>query len=221
MLKVVVVEDEPDLCRLLASSLDQVEGLCCTGHYESAEEALSALEQLDAVDVFLMDINLPGRSGIELVRELIERNPDQKILMHTVFEESEEVIAALKAGAKGYILKRTPFAELVQAIRDTATGGAPMTPQVARHVVRFFNEMGEGNETVLEDLEALTSREQEILEMVAKGYQNKEVARLLEISHDTVRVHLRNIFAKWQVSNRTQAVTTYLSHKKGRQDPSY
>lgn len=213
-MNIAIVEDDLALLDSLSNALQTTPNISSVHTYSTAEAALEEIPQLE-IDVVLMDINLPGINGVECVAKLITGNSELKILMHTVFEDSDDVFAALRAGALSYILKRTSFPQLLEAIEATYAGEAAMTPRIARHLVRDFQSQQSISSTAPEngELEDLTDRESEILGLVAKGYQNKEIARELDISADTVRVHLRNVYAKWQVSNRTQAVTAYLANK--------
>ena len=208
MIKVAIIEDDEELLGQLVAIIEDHTELSCCGSFADAESALIAMSSME-VDVFLLDINLPGMSGVDLVRPLLREKPEARVLMHTVFEDDEKLFAALRAGADGYLLKRSSLEELLHAIQDVFEGGSPMTPHIARKVVRSFYR-GEASEP---ELEPLTAREEEVLKLVAQGYSNKEVAKELDINPDTVRVHLRHIFQKWQVSNRTQAVTTYLDQQ--------
>lgn len=212
-MKIAIVEDDQALLAALTAGMKESNDVEEVLAFADAESALAAIPDIP-VDVILMDINLPGMSGVDCVRELIRRDSQAKILMHTVFEDTDEVFSALRAGALSYILKRTPFPELMAAVRATNAGETAMTPRIARHVVRYF-QTAKGTSPATVDAheapkERLTDREHQTLSLVAKGFQNKEVARELEISADTVRVHLRNIFHKWQVNNRTQAVAAFL-----------
>ncbi|MFM8414222.1 MAG: LuxR C-terminal-related transcriptional regulator, partial [Planctomycetota bacterium] len=169
------------------------------------------------VDVVVMDIKLPGMSGIECARRLKERCPDIAILMLTVYDETDLIFDALRAGAGGYLLKRAATTELVQAIKDVLDGGAPMTAHVARRVVDYFREPlrppaagSKAGVTAGERLaERLTEREQEVLESLARGYSNREISDLFAISVPTVRTHLRSIYSKLHVRSRTQAALKY------------
>lgn len=204
---IIVVEDEDDLRQAIVGRLSETEGFDCIASVGTGAEAIQVC--LDAEPrIVLMDINLPDISGVECVVRILDEKPDCQILMYTAFEDSHLVFDSLKAGAAGYIVKHKSFDELVAGIRDVLEGGAPMTPRIARKVVRSFRPEA----PVGDDGEPLTDREQEILNLVAQGLQNKEVARELNISPDTVRVHLRNIYSKWQVRNRAEATAKYLGN---------
>lgn len=157
-------------------------------------------------DVVLMDIHLPNMSGVECTARLRQLAPSLQILMLTVYEDSETIFKALKAGASGYLLKRTAPAQILEAIADVHRGGAPMTSEIARKVVQSFR----APEPSPPGTEPLTRREEEILELLARGYASKEIAEALSISFDTVRTHLRHIYEKLHVRSRTEAVIKYL-----------
>jgi len=161
---------------------------------------------LTLVDVVLVDISLPGASGIECVRRLKRLRPEIHILMFTVHEDSERIFQSLRAGASGYILKRSLPAEILEAIHEVASGGAPMTPAVARRVLLHFHQ----NSVATEELEQLTSREGEVLHHLSTGYTAKEIAANLHISFETVRNHIKSIYTKLQVNSRAEAVVKYL-----------
>lgn len=206
-IKVAIVEDNDKIREGLATLIDGSEGFQCSAAYESAEEALRQLPAYKP-DVVLMDIHLPRMSGIECVEKLKEKNPDLQIMMLTVYEDDEKIFKSLTAGATGYILKRTPPAELLESIRELHEGGSPMSDQIARKVVQAFQQMGKSSK----ETKNLSDREMEILSFLAKGYHDKEIADHFFLSVKTVRTHLRNIYQKLHVRSRTEAVLKYL-HK--------
>ena len=206
-IKVAIVEDNDRVREGLSTLIDGSEGFRCTAAYESAEEALRSLPAYNP-DVVLMDIHLPRMSGIECVVKLKESRPELQIMMLTVYEDNDSVFKSIVAGATGYILKRTPPAELLEAIRDLHEGGSPMSDQIARKVVQAFQEMGKSSS----ETENLSDRELEILSYLAKGYNDKEIADKFFLSIKTVRTHLRNIYKKLHVRSRTEAVLKFL-HK--------
>ena len=212
---IALVEDNKDLIDSLVPLLNQTEGLCCQYIFTNGEDALSALPELSC-DLVIMDLQLPGINGVQCVEQLMAIKPELNILMYTAFDNSEDVFAALRAGACGYILKRAPFNDLLKAIKDAEAGGAPMSPHIARKVVRFFHqqesqqqESHQQNKPNNTTLEPLTGREHSILSLVAKGNSNKAIAKELDIANETVKVHLRNIYKKWQVNSRTQAIILF------------
>jgi DNA-binding NarL/FixJ family response regulator len=202
---VAIVEDEKSLREDLADLINSRKGLRCIATFGSAEEALRGLPEKPP-HVVIMDINLPGMSGIECTRALRAKLPDTEIVMLTMFEDAELIFAALRAGASGYLLKRFAAAELTTAIEQTHRGGSPMTPQIARHVVRFFQTQGRA----IAESDALTEREYDLLSLLARGRQYKEIADQLGISVDTVRSHIRRIYRKLHVHSRTEAAVKFL-----------
>jgi DNA-binding NarL/FixJ family response regulator len=211
---VALVEDDMGVRRSLRSLLASEPGLACTCSCATGEEAVRKIPDA-GVDVVVMDIKLPGMSGIECARRLKERCPTLAILMLTVYDETDLIFDALRAGAGGYLLKRAVTTELVHAIKDVLEGGAPMTAPVARRVVDYFHESQESPEprrpaaAPAAVADRLTEREQEIVEHLSRGYSNREIAEAFGISVPTVRTHLRSIYAKLHVRSRTQAALKY------------
>jgi DNA-binding NarL/FixJ family response regulator len=205
LINVGIVEDNNKIREGLAAIIDGSDGFRCKAKYVTAEEALKQLPK-ENPDVVLMDINLPGMSGIECVVKLKEILPEVQVMMLTVYEDNETIFKSLIAGATGYILKRTPPAELLEAIKELHGGGSPMSDQIARKVVQAFQQMGKSSK----ETENLSERESEILSYLSKGYHDKEIADKLFISVKTVRTHLRNIYQKLHVRSRTEAVLKYL-----------
>jgi DNA-binding NarL/FixJ family response regulator len=205
-IKVSIVEDDDRIRNSLSSLIDGSDGFRCVSAHRSAEEALRQIPGVKP-DVVLLDINLPEMSGIECIQKLKSRIETVKILMHTVYEDEEQLFTSLRAGAHGYLLKRTPPTKLLEAIADVHAGHSAVSSQMARLMVKFFHQLGP-----VSGAEKLTHREVEILEHLAKGYQNKEIADLLGIGFDTVRTHLRNIYEKLHVNSRAEAVMKYFGH---------
>lgn len=205
MIRLAIVEDDAVTRRSLTSIVEEARGMHCLATCATGEEALKCLPDLQP-DVVLMDINLPHMSGIECVRRLRERLPRTQVLMLTVYEDSDSIFRALRAGASGYLLKRSEPEQLLEGIRDVFQGGSPMTSQIARKVVQTFRASDEAQDLSLK----LTEREAEILDYLAKGYANKEIADKLQVSVPTVRTHLRSIYEKLHVHSRTEAVAKYL-----------
>jgi len=204
-IKVAIVEDDEGIRSSLVQLLRREHTFKLTGDYPSAEAAIIEIPR-NPPDVVLMDINLPGIKGPECVRQLKAQVPAVQFLMLTVYEDGESLFNSLKAGASGYLLKRTASARLLDAIRDVHSGGSPMTPQLARRVVQFFMEPVEKESP----LAALTPGEKEFLDQLAKGYAYKEIADRMNISIDTVRSYVRNVYEKLHVHSRTEAVVKYL-----------
>jgi DNA-binding NarL/FixJ family response regulator len=198
---VAVVEDNPELREELISLFSGFDRFSCVAIYSTAEEALRDLPAVKP-DVILMDINLPGMSGIECVRRLKTRLPSVPVVMLTVYEDDDSIFESLKAGAVGYLLKKTPPARILDAIREVHGGGSPMSNQIARRVLATF----QATPARPDDGDVLSPREQEILSQVARGLRYKEIADTLYISTDTVRTHLRNVYRKLQVRSATEAL---------------
>ena len=205
-INVSIVEDDDGIREDMAVLINGASELQCVSTHPSAEQALEQIP-LKQPDVVLMDINLPNMSGIDCVRKLKETMPSVQILMLTMYEDSEQIFNSLAAGASGYLLKRTPPAKIIDAIREVRNGASPMSGKIARIVVQYFHKVP----TTAPDQEKLSKREEEILELLSKGYRYKEIADSLNISFDTVRSHLRNIYEKLHVSSRTEAVVKYLA----------
>ena len=206
IIKVAIVEDDVRVRKSLAQLIDLSEGFRCVNQYASAEKALAGLPT-DPPDVVVMDINLPGMSGVDCVRKLKQILPASQILMLTVYDQTENIFNALAAGASGYLLKQTAPAELLASIRDVYGGGSPMSSHIARKVVQSFQTPR------VADGQALTPREQEVLDYLTKGYMYKEIASLLHISFDTVHTHTRHIYEKLHIRSRTELMTTHLRTK--------
>lgn len=201
---VSIVEDDEPVRTMLANWIQQAPGFRCASTHPSAESALAALPS-EKPAVILMDINLPGISGIECVRRLKPSLPGTQFIMLTIYEDSEHIFNALAVGACGYLLKRLSRVELLAALRDVQAGGSPMTSNIARKVVQSFerptNPSGEAME--------LSAREREVLEFLARGYLYKEIADLLQISGPTVNTYIRRIYEKLHVRSRSQAVAKF------------
>ena len=203
-----IVEDDAGLRDSLTRLIAGAEGWKVTGVYATAEAALPAILR-QPPNLVLMDINLPGMSGIECVQRLKEKQPELLVLMVTVYDNSDQVFAALAAGACGYLLKRDIPVKLVDSLSDALQGGSPMSSHIARQVVKFFHHQGQARK----ETDDLTTREKQILELLAQGSLYKEIAAELGIGTETVNTHIRNIYAKLHVRSRTEAVIKFL---KGR-----
>jgi DNA-binding NarL/FixJ family response regulator len=203
-IKIALVEDMDGVRERLAALLNEVPGLRCVGAHATGEEAVQQIPA-EQPDVALVDVHLPGMSGIECVAKLKSQVPKLQILMLTRFEQSDLIFNSIRAGASGYLLKSTPPAELIQAVEQVHSGGAPMSMQIARKVVDHFRQI----QQPASDVETLTEREQEILELLAKGYYYKEIGDTLNITYNTVRTHLHHIYEKLHVQSRTGAVLKF------------
>jgi DNA-binding NarL/FixJ family response regulator len=169
--------------------------------FKTAEEALYDIPKLKP-DIVIMDINLPGMNGIECIRQVKDKSPGTQFMMFTVYENDEKVFEALKAGASGYLLKNTGLIQLIEALKELHNGGSPMSANIARKLVTVFRE----KETGGQPLEILSRRENEILQLLAKGLLYKEIAEQLFISNNTVKQHIHKIYEKLHVQNRTEAI---------------
>jgi DNA-binding NarL/FixJ family response regulator len=201
---VAIVEDDAILRNSLAKLLGGARGVRCAGECATADVVLEKLPSLKP-DVVLMDLNLPQMSGIECIRRLKEHLPTTPVIVLTVYEDSEHIFRALKAGACGYLLKRSEPEEVLDAIRDARDGGSPMSSQITRRVVLSSHERAKGPDEI-----KLTDRENEILSFLSKGFANKEIADKMNISVPTVRTHLRHIYEKLHVRSRTEAILKHL-----------
>lgn len=207
-ISVSIVEDNDKLRATLARVIARADGFSCASDYGTAEDALAGLPKIKP-DVVLMDINLPGMNGVECVRQLKALLPGTQVMMLTVYEDTENIFNALTAGASGYMLKRTPAKELLEAIRDVQRGGSPMTTHIARKVVLSFQKSA-GEQAVADELSTLSDREQQVLDLLAQGLIYKEIGEKLNISYETVHTYIRRIYEKLQVRTRTEAVAKFL-----------
>lgn len=210
MINVAIVEDNSTIREGLSALINGTEGYKCVGSFGDAESFLQKFNLLD-INVVLMDIGLPGMNGIDGVKNAVIKNPDISILMLTVYEESEFVFDALCAGACGYLVKKTPPARLLEAIKDANDGGSPMSSRIARQVITAFKE-GKGV-LIDEDEFDLTEREVSVLNLLADGFNYQEIAENLFISVDTVRHHIRNIYKKLHVHSQSEAVAKAIRKK--------
>lgn len=211
LIKVAIVEDDLENQKCLKLMVESSGELFCVGVFESAELFTDKFKHLD-VDVVLMDINLPGNSGIECVKELKEIKPNVEFLMCTHLEDADKIYAALKVGATGYILKNTTTEKLIDAVKEIYAGGSPMSPQIARKVIKAFP----GDEKDSKLVDSLTKREKEIAELLSLGYPYKIVADKLAVSIETVRTRIRDIYSKLQVHSRTDAINMLYPKTKSR-----
>ncbi len=199
--RVVIVEDDDWLRGDLEREIGQMPDFKVIQTFNTAESALKGIPALRP-DVVLMDINLPGLSGIECLRRLKTASPQLQVLMLTVYEESEQIFNSLLAGASGYLLKRTPMPQIIESIRQVRTGGSPMTANIARKVVQYFNRIG----NQASECDRLSPREREVLELLARGDAYKQIAEKLGVSLETVRMNVKNLYTKLHVHSRGEAV---------------
>lgn len=204
MIKIAIVEDNATTREVLKEVVEQVPEYVCVGVYDTAEAALRSLPKR-LPDVLLMDIQLPSMSGIECVGQLKKMFPEMLVIMVTVYEDPDRIFSALRAGASGYLLKRTAPEEIIAAIREVSSGGGPMSGEIARKVIEYFGrQMNPAPE-----VECLTFREKEVLDLLANGFSNKEISSRLFVTVDTVRWHLNHIYSKLHVHSRTEAILKY------------
>jgi DNA-binding NarL/FixJ family response regulator len=206
---VSIVEDNPQVRSSLSKLIDGTGGFRCVSRHGSAEEALVEIPKLKP-DVVLMDINLPGINGVECVRKLKPQLPKTQIIMLTVYQNTEHIFNALAAGATGYMLKQTPPAELLAAIKDVHVGGSPMSSHIARKIVQSFQQPAPAASA---EAASLSPREAEVLDLLAKGFLYKEIAEQMKVSYATVHTHIRHIYEKLHVRSRTEAVAKHLAQK--------
>jgi len=204
-IKVCLIEDDDWIRNNLAAQIAKRDGFACARCFNSGEQALAEIQK-DIPDVILVDINLPKMNGIECVRKLKSLIPDSLILMLTAYEDSDKIFKSLLAGASGYLLKRTPQNEILQAIADVHGGTSPMSGHIARKVVQYFHQRGVKEN----EIEKLSNREREVLGRLAEGVPYKEIADNLSLSIDTVRMHIKGIYSKLHVHSRGEAVAKYL-----------
>lgn len=210
MINVAIVEDNNTIREGLAALINGTEGYKCVGAFGDVESFLPKINSLP-INVVLMDIGLPGMNGIEGTKAAAIKNPDLSILMLTVYEESEFVFDALCAGACGYLVKKTPPARLLEAIKDANDGGSPMSSRIARQVITAFKE-GHNITSNTKDYD-LSDREISVLNLLADGCNYQEIADTLFIAVDTVRHHIRNIYKKLHVHSQSEAVAKAIRKK--------
>lgn len=202
--RVAIVEDDRKAREIFVEWVNRAGGFRCISDHGSAEDALEVLPK-ENPQVIFMDINLPGMNGVECVRKLKALLPEAQFVMLTVYEDSDHIFQALQAGATGYLLKRTPRAELVAALRDVHAGGSPMTTNIARKVVKAFHQASQPQPVVAE----LSTRENEVLQLLAQGFLYKEIADTLNVAVPTVNTYIRRIYEKLHVRSRTEAVARF------------
>ncbi|HEV8169716.1 MAG TPA: response regulator transcription factor [Pyrinomonadaceae bacterium] len=206
-IKVAIVEDLRDIREGLAQLINATPGFRCTGVYASMEEVIEKIPQ-NLPDLVLSDIGLPGMDGISGIAILKARFPELLILMLTVYDDNERIFDALCAGACGYLLKKTPWPKLVDALKEAVEGGSPMSPEVARRVINLFREIKPPKEASYE----LTPHEVRLLRMLVEGHSYKTAANELKVSVNTIKFHLRHIYNKLQVHTKSEAVAKALRH---------
>ena len=208
-IKVAIFEDNKSLRESLQQLINNADDMYCTGAFADANKLIRNM-QLANPDVVMMDINMPGVSGIEAVEVIKEKYPQVQIMMQTVFEDNDKIFAAICAGASSYMLKKTPPQKMIEAIRETFLGGAPMTASVATQVLQMFRLQNTGEKNEFIDL---SEREKEILALLVKGKSYKAVAAACFISIDTVSTHVRHIYEKLHVHSKGEAVAKAINQR--------
>jgi DNA-binding NarL/FixJ family response regulator len=204
MIAVSIVEDMKDVRESLQRMIGSAPGFLCLSAYGNAEDALNELPRINP-DIVLMDIHLPGMNGIDCIKRVKAICPQMQFMMFTIYEDSEQVFNALAAGASGYLLKKTPKEKILGALQELHEGGSPMSAHIARKVVNYFQKEKETRDTKAQ----LSPRENEVLELLAKGFLYKEIGEKLNIATGTVRQHIHKIYEKLHVQNRTEAVNKF------------
>lgn len=204
LVRIVIVEDQPRVSESLAKLINRTPGFQIVGTCPNGETAIVEVPRLKP-DVVMMDIGLPGMSGIDCVRQLKAAMPALTVIMLTVYDEGEFLFNSLKAGASGYLLKRTTGEKLVEAIKEARMGGVPLTRQMANQVAHYFQQLG----SVTNEVDTLSKRERETLALLAEGFRYKEIADRLGISIETVREYVHNTYRKLHVTSRTEAVVKF------------
>jgi len=202
-INISIVEDNDRVRESLQILINGTPGLRCSSAFNDAEAALAAIPP-QKPDVILMDINLPRMSGIECVQRLRSVAPECQVLILTVYDDDDQIFKALKAGANGYLLKRSSPVELLQAISEVHRGGAPMSSSIARKVIQSFHESRPDGAA------QLTAREDEVLRLLAQGYSYKEIAEKLSVSYETIHSHISSIYQKLHVRSRAKAISKYM-----------
>ncbi|WP_245683896.1 response regulator transcription factor [Rhodohalobacter halophilus] len=206
MIEVGIVEDNTKIRDLIQRYLEMQEGISCKVAVESVEDMLEHLKKENKPNIILMDIQLPGMSGIEGIGIIKKDFPEIDIIMLTVYHDSHKIFDSLVAGASGYLLKHTSLPEIKEAVEDLAKGGAPMSPQIARKVIQYFNKPA----TKKKPESDLTNREQDIVNGLVDGLSYKMIADRYDISIDTVRAHIRNIYKKLHVNSKAEVIAKSL-----------
>ena len=204
-IRVAIVEDQRDIREGLTTLINGTDGYRCTGAYRSMEEGLEGIRR-NMPDIALCDIGLPGMSGIEGIRILKERHPQLQLMMLTVYDDDDRIFDALCAGACGYLLKRTSPKRLLESLSEAASGGAPMSPEVASRVIKLFRDIRPPEKADYE----LTPHETRLLKLIVQGHNYTTAAEELGVSYNTVKFHMRRIYEKLQVHSKSEAVAKAL-----------
>lgn len=207
-IKILIVEDLREIREGLQTLINYTAGFRCTGAFRSMEEALARLKH-EQPDVVLSDIGLPGMSGIEGIGIIKEKYPQIVVLMLSVYDDDERIFDALCAGASGYLLKRTPPAKLLESLREAVSGGAPMSPEVALKVIRLFRDVRPAEKVEYD----LTPHETRLLKLLVEGHNYTTAADELNVSYNTIKFHMRNVYSKLQVHSKSEAVAKALQNR--------
>jgi DNA-binding NarL/FixJ family response regulator len=207
MIRVAIIEDDQQISEGLADLIEGTEGFCCVLTSSSMEQALILIDR-NPPDIILVDIGLPGMSGIEGIRRLKQKYPKMLFLVLTVYEDDERIFDALCAGACGYLLKKTPSDRLLESIRDAINGGSPISPEVAHHVIQLFQKLEPAK-----DIERLTPYEMRVLRLLAGGNSYGSAAKNLGVSVNTIRFHIRSIYEKLHVHSKSEAIAKALRNR--------
>jgi len=207
-IKVAIVEDRRDIRESLAALINGTEGYCCTASFRSMEDALETIA-VNLPDVALLDIGLPGISGIEGTRRLKSRYPELLVLILTVYDDDERIFDALCAGACGYLLKKTPPVRLLESVKEVVAGGSPMSPEIARRVITLFREVRPPEKADYQ----LTPHETRLLKLLVEGHNYKTASTELDVSVNTISFHMRHIYEKLQVHSKSEAVSKALRNR--------
>jgi len=208
VINVLLIEDNVNYRNTLAGLINQNESMVCEHSFESCEEALVILEEGLAPDIVLLDIGLPGMSGIEGISLIKAVSPSSQIIIITIYDDHENIIKAIGQGASGYLLKSAPAADIINSINDVVEGGAPINPQIAKKMLSMFNKISLPPKNY-----GLTEREKELLKILTEGLTKKQIAAKLFISYHTVDTHLKNIYAKLHVQTRSGVVAKAIQEK--------
>jgi DNA-binding NarL/FixJ family response regulator len=212
MIKVVLYEDNNQLREGLAMLIQGSEGFTVINSYRNCNDVEAEIKQ-DNPDIVLMDIDMPGIGGIEGLKLIRQQNATCKILMLTVFDDRKSIFEAIRAGADGYLLKKTQPAKLLEHLKDLYEDGSPMTASIARQILEMFNQLHEGREPKKREDYNLTEREKDVLQLMVKGYTYKKAAAELYISVETIRSHIKNIYEKLHVNSKSEAVAKAFKNK--------